>query len=68
MNPMLINIWFVTMVVLLLSSNVIAGAFNIAFTIFYLPFVVFAFYVLFMIVPSEIWLGFALMCIFIYNM
>ena len=65
---MLLSVWFMTMVVLLLSSNVIPDAFNIAITIFYVPLVIFAFYVLFLIVPKDMWLFFGLMCLFLYNM
>lgn len=68
MESMLLSVWFMTMVVLLLSSNVIPDAFNIAITIFYVPLVIFAFYVLFLIVPKDMWLFFGLMCLFLYNM
>ena len=68
MNPMLINVWFASMVVLLLCSNVIPGAFNYALTIFYVPLVIFACYVLFMIVPRDMWMFIGLLCLFIYNM
>ena len=68
MESMLLTVWFMTMVVLLLSSNVIPDAFNIAITIFYVPLVIFAFYVLFLIVPKDMWLFFGLMCLFLYNM
>jgi len=68
MESMLTTIWFMSMVVLLLSSNVIPDAFNIAITIFYVPLVVFAFYVLFLIVPKDMWLLFGLMCLFLYNL
>jgi hypothetical protein len=68
MTSMLINVWFASMVVLLMCSGVIPGAFNYALTIFYVPFVIFAIYVLVMIVPRDMWLLFGLMCLFIYNM
>ena len=68
MDPMLINVWFASMVVLLMCSGVIPGAFNYAFTIFCAPIVGFALYVLVMIVPRDMWLLFGLMCLFIYNM
>jgi hypothetical protein len=68
MDPMLINVWFASMVVLLMCSSVIPDAFNYAFTIFCAPLVGFALYVLFMIVPRDMWLLFGLMCLFIYNM
>lgn len=68
MESMLLTVWFMTMVVLLLCSNVIPDAFNIAITIFYVPLVIFAFYVLFLIVPKDMWLFFGLMCLFLYNM
>jgi hypothetical protein len=68
MESMLLNVWFASMVVLLLSSNVIPNAFNIAITIFYVPLVIFAFYVLFLIVPKDMWLLFGLMCLFLYNL
>jgi len=68
MESMLLSVWFMSMVVLLMCSNVIPDAFNIAITIFYVPLVVFAFYVLFMIVPKDMWLLFGLMCLFLYNL
>jgi hypothetical protein len=68
MESMLTTIWFMSMVGLLLCSNVIPDAFNIAITIFYVPLVVFAFYVLFLIVPKDMWLLFGLMCLFLYNL
>jgi len=68
MNSMLINVWLATIVVLLLCSENIPDAFNYAFTIFYTPLVVFAFYVLFSVVPYDMWILFGLMCLFIYNM
>jgi hypothetical protein len=61
MESMLLSVWFMSMVALLLSSNVIPNAFNIAITIFYVPLVVFVFYVLFLIVPKDVWLLFGLM-------
>jgi hypothetical protein len=67
MESMLLSAWFMSMVALLLSSNIIPNAFNIAITIFYVPLVVFASYVLFMIVPKDMWLFFGLMCLFLYN-
>ena len=68
MNYMLMNAWLASMVVLLMCSNVIPNAFNIALTIFYAPIVGFVFYVLFSIVPRDIWYCFGLMCLFLYNM
>ena len=68
MNYMLMNAWFASMVVLLMCSNVIPNAFNIALTIFYAPLVGFVFYVLFTIVSRDMWLLFGLMCLFLYNM
>jgi hypothetical protein len=68
MNPMLINGWFASMVLLLMCSGIIPNAFNIAFTIFCTPLVGFALYVLFMIVPRDMWMLFGLMCLFLYNM
>jgi hypothetical protein len=68
MESMLLSVWFMSMVVLLLSSNVIPNAFNIAITIFYVPIVGFVLYVLFMIVPKDMWLLFGLMCLFLYNL
>ena len=68
MESTLLSVWFMSMVVLLLSSNVIPNAFNIAFTIFCTPLVVFVFYVLFLIVPKDMWLLFGLMCLFLYNL
>jgi hypothetical protein len=68
MESMLLSVWFMSMVVLLLSSNVIPNAFNIAITIFYVPIVGFVLYVLFLIVPKDMWLLFGLMCLFLYNL
>ena len=68
MESMLLSVWFMSMVVLLLSSNIIPNAFNIAITIFYVPIVGFVLYVLFMIVPKDMWLLFGLMCLFLYNL
>jgi len=65
---MLLSVWFMSMVVLLLCSNVIPDAFNIAITIFYVPLVIFAFYVLFLIVPRDMWMFIGLMCLFLYNL
>ena len=62
------NAWFASMVVLLMCSNVIPNAFNVALVIFHIPLVIFAFYVLFTIVSRDMWLLFGLMCLFIYNM
>jgi hypothetical protein len=67
MESMLLSAWFMSMVALLLCSNIIPNAFNLAITIFYVPLVVFASYVLFMIVPKDVWLLFGLMCLFLYN-
>jgi hypothetical protein len=68
MESMLLSAWFMSMVALLLCSNIIPNAFNLAITIFYVPLVVFASYVLFMIVPKDVWLLFGLMCLFLYNL
>ena len=68
MNSMLMNVWLASMVLLLMCSSVIPNAFNYAFTIFCAPIVGFAFYLLVMIVPRDMWLLFGLMCLFIYNM
>jgi len=68
MTSMLINVWFVSMAVFLMSSGVIPNAFNIAFTIFCTPLVGFVLYVLFSVVPYDMWMLFGLMCLFIYNM
>jgi len=68
MESMLLSVWFMSMVVLLLCSNVIPDAFNIAITIFYVPLVIFAFYVLFLIVPRDMWMFIGLMCLFLYNL
>ncbi len=67
MNYMLVNVWFMSMVVLLMCSNVIPNAFNIALTIFHIPLVIFAFYVM-SFIPRDIWYCFGLMCLFLYNM
>ncbi len=67
MESMLLSVWFMSMVVLLLSSNVIPNAFNIAITIFYVPLVVFGFYMM-SFIPRDIWYCFGLMCLFLYNL
>jgi hypothetical protein len=68
MESMLLSVWFMSMVVMLLSSNIIPNAFNIVITLFYVPLVGFVLYVLFMIVPKDMWLLFGLMCLFLYNL
>lgn len=67
MNSMFINIWVMTIVVLLLCSNVIPNAFSCAITLFYAPLVVFGFYML-TFIPRDIWCCFGLMCLFLYNL
>ena len=68
MESTLLSVWFVSMAVFLMSSGVIPNAFNIAFTIFCTPLVGFVLYVLFLIVPKDMWLLFGLMCLFLYNL
>ena len=67
MESMLLSVWFMSMVVLLLCSNVIPTAFNIAITLFYVPLVVFGFYMM-SFIPRDIWYCFGLMCLFLYNL
>ena len=67
MESMLLSVWFMSMVVLLLSSNVIPNAFSVAITIFYAPLVVFGFYMM-SFIPRDIWYCFGLMCLFLYNL
>jgi hypothetical protein len=67
MESMLLSVWFMSMIVLLLSSNVIPNAFSIAITIFYAPLVVFGFYMM-SFIPRDIWYCFGLMCLFLYNL
>jgi len=67
MNSMFTTIWVMTIVVLLLCSNVIPNAFSVAITIFYCPLVIFAFYML-SFIPQDMWLLFGLMCLFLYNL
>ena len=66
-NSMFTTIWFASIVVLLLCSNVIPNAFNVAITIFYVPLVVFGFYMM-SFIPRDIWYCFGLMCLFLYNL
>lgn len=67
MNSMFLNVWIMTIVGLLLCSNVIPNAFSGAITIFYAPFVIFGFYIL-SFIPKDMWLFFGLMCLFLYTM
>jgi hypothetical protein len=67
MESMLLSAWFMSMVVLLLCSNVIPNAFNIAITVFYVPLVVFGFYMM-SFIPRDIWYCFGLMCLFLYSL
>jgi hypothetical protein len=67
MESMLLSAWFMSMVVLLLSSNVIPNACNIAITVFYVPLVVFGFYMM-SFIPRDIWYCFGLMCLFLYSL
>ena len=64
MNPMLINAWFVSIIMLLVTANSIPDAFNYAVIVFYCPFVILALYVV-SFLPYEIWYGVALMCLFL---
>ena len=64
---MLINVWFVSIIMLLVMANNIPNAFYYALIVFYCPFVIFAFNVLFSIIPNEIWYGFGLMCLFLWT-
>ena len=66
-NSMFTTIWFASIVVLLLCSNVIPNAFSVAITIFYAPLVVFGFYMM-SFIPRDIWYCFGLMCLFLYNL
>ena len=66
MNPMLINAWFVSIIMLLVTSNSIPDAFYVALIVFYCPFVMLALYVV-SLFPYEIWFGFGLMCLFLWT-
>lgn len=67
MNPMLINVWFVSIIMLLVMANSNPVAFNYAVFVFLCPFVTFVCSVLFSIVPRDIWFGFGLMCLFLWT-
>ena len=67
MNPMLINAWFVSIIMLLVLANSIPVAFNVAVFVFLSPFVTFVCYMLFTIIPRDIWFGFGLMCLFLWT-
>jgi hypothetical protein len=67
MNPMLINVWFVSIIMLLFMANSIPAAFYVAVFVFLFPFVTFMCSVLFSIVPRDIWLGTGLMCLFLWT-
>ena len=66
MNPMLINIWFLSMISLLVLSGTIPGAYGCAVLIFCIPFIVLAIRVLSHL-PHDFWFGLGLMCLFIYK-
>lgn len=66
MDPMLINIWFMSMVLLLAVSSIIPGAYGCAMLIFCIPFIVLAIRVL-SYFPRDFWCGLGLMCLFIYR-
>jgi hypothetical protein len=67
MNPMLINVWFVSIIMLLVMANSNPVAFNYAVFVFLSPFVTFVCSVLFSIIPRDIWFGFGLMCLFLWT-
>jgi hypothetical protein len=67
MNPMLINAWFVSIIMLLVLANSIPHAFYVAVFVFLCPFVTFVCSVLFSIIPRDIWFGFGLMCLFLWT-
>jgi hypothetical protein len=67
MNPMLINVWFVSIIMLLVMANSNPVAFNYAVFVFLSPFITFVCSVLFSIVPNDIWFGFGLMCLFLWT-
>jgi hypothetical protein len=64
---MLTNIWFASIVALLLCSNVIPNAFSAAITIFYAPLVVFVLCMM-TYIPLDMWMFVGLMCLFLYNL
>ena len=66
MNPMITSIWFMSMVVLLVLSGTIPGAYGCAVLICCIPFMVLAIYVLSHL-PRDFWFGLGLMCLFIYR-
>jgi hypothetical protein len=67
MNPMLINVWFVSIIMLLVMANSNPVAFNYAVFVFVSPFVTIVCSVLFSIIPNDIWYGFGLMCLFLWT-
>ena len=66
-NSMFTTIWFASIIVLLLCSNVIPNAFSVAITIFYAPLVVFVLCMM-TYIPLDMWMFVGLMCLFLYNL
>ena len=66
MDSMLTSVWFMSMVVLLVLSGTIPGAYGCAVLICCIPFIVLAIRVL-SHVPHDFWFGLGLMCLFIYR-
>jgi hypothetical protein len=64
MDPYYINAWYVSILMLLLVSNIFPSAFICALIVFYCPFVILALYML-SLIPQEIWYVFGLMCLFL---
>ena len=67
MDSMLTSAWFMSMVVLLMLSSIIPGAYGCAVLIYCMPLILLTAYVL-SYLPRDFWFGVALMCLFIYRM
>ena len=71
--PMIASVWFMSMVVLLVLTNIIPSAsicaitFNGAITVFYIPFVIGAIYIL-SLFDREFWYAVGLLCLFLWTM
>jgi hypothetical protein len=66
MDPLYINAWYVSILMLLLLTNIFPNAFICAVIVFYCPFVILALYML-TFLPQEIWYGFGMMCLFLWT-
>jgi hypothetical protein len=68
MDPYYINAWYVSILMLLLLTNIFPNGFTFicAVIVFYCPFVILALYML-TFLPQEIWYGFGMMCLFLWT-